>query len=142
MSVDSNKVYFGFTEHKDRVPEYVKRTDMWSRKDRREGTTARATVAMQKHGSVVRLGVVVCSEEDNFSRKVGREKAEARMNSTEAEMFQVPDSLSSRFKDDHELMLYLLRNKVRSLGGKIPKVQNKLGQKSARPRLIEHRVKV
>src|ERR1043165_5184986 len=99
MNTDSNKVYYGFTKHKDKDDIIFDRPFM-TRSESRKLTSSRASIAMQKVGDKVYVGVVVCSEGDNFSRKLGRQKAEERMR-TGNEGFTVPESLSNKFRDDH-----------------------------------------
>lgn len=119
------RTYFGFTPHIDiNDPTIVMLL--------KEGviTTARGTVAICVKEGVVYWGITVCSEGDNFSRSVGRRKAEERLKfgGPGSGSFKVPEKLKELYIDDHDLSLALLDNMLDSVFRNIRKKQRLIGQ--------------
>lgn len=134
MSIDTkDKIYFAYT------PFVAKGDGTWGWIDDNftftPVDTARATVALQKIGDTIHYGVTVCSAEDNFNKKEGRALAERRLKAGYGK-FDIPVDLAKdlKFKDEHALCLYFLRNMVNSIEKDIRKVQFKIGKKKMPPR--------
>ena len=124
MSVDSNKVYFGYTPY---IPKNLAEMHGFE--------ASRATIALKIEGRTVKYGISVCSHNDNFCKKEGRKLAEDRLTN-EPESFEIPEHIARdlRFRDSHDLSLYFLRNMIQSTSyrRKIKKTQRKLGKKQPR----------
>lgn len=134
MSVDSTKVYFGYTPY---IPRDVAKE--W------EVEASRATIAMKKEGNTILYGVSICSHDDNFVKKAGRAIAEERLNMF-PQFIEIPPNLGEhtkpKLKDDHDICLYFLRNMINSLSrrDRIKRAQRRVnkGKKKAptKPYLI------
>jgi hypothetical protein len=131
MSVDTkDKVYFAYSP-------YISFDDSfdWEWSNGRVRTTrisrARATIALQIIGKEIHYGVAICSEEDNFNKKEGRELAEARMRSGFGKFTYKG---KAEFSDNHAASLYFLRNMINTVASNIRRVQYKIGQKRLAPR--------
>lgn len=105
MSIDSSKVYFGYTPY---IPKNF--AEEW------DIEASRATIAMRKDGNAILYGVSICSHNDNFNKKEGRTLAEERLNRS-PQFIEIPESLvkHANLKDDHDICLYFLRNMINSL---------------------------
>lgn len=140
MSIDSNKVYYAYTEHVDvqyfsdvmhispsTVAELIDKT--------------RATIAMKLEGNTIKYGVSVCSNGDNFNRELGRKLAEERLNAGYCS-FVISGKLYNQFKDNHEMSLYFLNNITNSTQMNLRKVQQKIGawnkEKRKEQKLLGH----
>lgn len=121
MSVDSTKVYYGYTPY---IPKNL--AEEW------EIEASRATIAIRKDGNAILYGVSICSHNDNFIRKEGRALAEERLNKS-PKFIEVPESLIKHagLKDDHDICLYFLRNMIKSLTkrDKIRREQRRVNKK-------------
>lgn len=78
----------------------------------KEGFVPASTVVLRKEGNNIVFGISMCSKDDNFSRKFGKESAEKRMN----EGF---GSFEIKGKEvnatDHEICMFHLYNIVESV---------------------------
>lgn len=131
MSVNTtDKIYYAYTPYVD------------SKVARRYGIdTPRATVALRRVGNEIHYGVSICSSEDNFEKKKGRQLAEDRMKEGFGK-FPIAQGVSERFDDDHALSLYFLNNMINSIWCDMRKAQHKIGLKKTKknPKLLTHRV--
>jgi hypothetical protein len=78
----------------------------------KEGRIPASTVALKKQGNHIIFGISMCSKDDNFSRKFGREAAERRMNEGFAS-FEIKNV--SPDATDHEICMFHLYNIVQSV---------------------------
>lgn len=69
------------------------------------GIWPRATIALKKEGDQIKYGVSICSEDDQFTKKTGREISEHRLNNGFGVM-PVPTHLKD--EDDHDICMTIL----------------------------------
>jgi hypothetical protein len=78
----------------------------------KEGFIPASTIALKREGNTIIFGISMCSKDDNFSRKFGKEAAEQRMN----ENFGVFKLKGVREDaNEHELCMFHLYNLVQSV---------------------------
>lgn len=128
MSIDSTKVYFGYTPY---IPKNL--AEEWDME------ASRATIAMRKEGNAILYGVSICSHNDNFNKKEGRTLAEERLNRS-PQFIEIPENITNRTKidtrgnvipwDNHDICLYFLRNMINSLTNRdrIKKAQRRINK--------------
>lgn len=132
MSIDSTKVYFGYTPY---IPKnFAEEWDM---------EASRATIAMRKDGNAILYGVSICSHNDNFNKKEGRTLAEERLNRS-PQFIEIPENITNRTKtnakgdvtpwDNHDICLYFLRNMINSLShrDRIKRAQRRVSKVTTR----------
>lgn len=126
QSVIVGKIYHSFTPHVDPISREV----VW-----KGATTARVAIAVRKVGNDIQYGMTVCSETENFCRKLGRELAEDRLinGGQGSGSFTIPPKLLAMFyaekMDDHDISIYMLQNMIDSMtSNKIRKLQRKIGE--------------
>lgn len=78
----------------------------------KEGFIPPSTIVLKKEGNSIIFGISMCSKDDNFSRKFGKEAAEQRMNENFGvfELKGVKEDV-----DEHELCMSHLYNLVQSV---------------------------
>lgn len=77
------------------------------------GIVPGCTIAIKKDGNEFKYGVSICSKRDNFSRKLGREVAENRLNQGFGSIIKVPANFDSL--TEQEQCLAQLHNLVVSV---------------------------
>jgi len=92
----------------------------------KRGLVPPCTIAVQKDGDKIVYGISICSKHDNFSRKIGREVAELRMNCG----FGYIDvaKIKSQGESDEQLVLKVLWPLVKSVVTRHRKWKSKLSK--------------
>lgn len=98
------------------------------------GIVPACTIAIKKDGNEFKYGISICSKRDNFSRKLGREVAENRMNQGFG-LIEVPASFAS-LTEEEQCMAQLL-NLVTSVVKKNRKWKRKVTKFNQEQRLKE-----
>lgn len=123
--METDKVYYGFTEHKE-PKGVIERATLYGPTN--EYTSARGTIAMKRVKDEIHYGIAVCSESDNFNKQFGRDLALQRLNQGFGK-FPIKTMIAQLYPNEKEMMLFYLDNMVDSVGRKIRKKQRIISQK-------------